>query len=222
MDSSAFYEIIGYIASALVVISITQKSILKLRVIGLAGSVSFLTYGILIGAIPIVLVNVAAASIHVFFLRKLVWHKDEVFSVLHVGAHSRYLQNFLDFYHDDITSRFSPGFVYEPDPDQITALFLRDVIPAGLFIGRPHNDGSVEVIVDYAIPQYRDFKMAPYLYSDDSGLFVDQACTRLWSDARTEVQADYLSRVGFTSDPSSPNPHRYVLELESSAPSANS
>ncbi len=222
MDSSAFYEIIGYVASALVVVSITQKSILKLRIVGLAGSFSFLAYGLLIGAIPIVLVNVAAAAIHIYFLRKLVWHKREVFTVLHVRAQSRYLQNFLDFYNDDITSRYSPGFLYEPDPDQITAFILRDVVPAGLFIGRRHSDGSVEVIVDYAIPQYRDFKMGPFLYSSESALFSDNVCTRLWANVGSEVQADYLTKVGFTPDTSDKSAHRYVLELESTAPSASS
>lgn len=222
MDSATFYEIIGYLASTLVVISITQKSILKLRLIGLMGSVTFLAYGLLIGAFPIVLVNVAAAAIHLYFLRRLVFRKAEVFSVLHVRAESHYLHNFLDFYHDDITTRFSPGFVYEPKPNQFAAFILRDVVPAGLFIGRNHDDGSVEVVVDYAIPQYRDFKMAPYLYSDDSGLFTDRGCTHLWSDVGSEVQADYLSRVGFSPTPTDDSPHRYVLELEESSPRASS
>jgi len=222
MDSSTIYELIGYVASALIVISITQKSILRLRVIGLTGSATFLTYGLLIGAFPIVLVNIAAASIHLWFLRKLIFHKDEVFSVLHVSTESRYLRNFLDFYQHDMTTRFHPGFVYEPRPDQITAFILRDVVPAGLFIGRRHDDGSVEVLVDYAIPQYRDFKMAPFLYSDESGLFTDRPCTSLWADVGSEVQADYLTRVGFSPSPTDDSPRRYSLELESSAASANS
>jgi len=222
MDSSTVYELIGYVASTLVVISITQKSILRLRLIGLMGSATFLTYGILIGAFPIVAVNLAAATIHLWFLRKLIFHKDEVFSILHVSAESRYLGNFLDFYADDITSRFHPGFVYEPRPDQITAFVLRDVVPAGLFIGRRHDDGSVEVIVDYAIPQYRDFKMAPFLYSDESGLFTDRRCTSLWSDVGSEVQADYLTRVGFSPAAVANAPHRYVFELESSTDRASS
>jgi len=222
MDSSTVYELIGYVASTLVVISITQKSILRLRLIGMLGSATFLTYGILIAAFPIVAVNLAAATIHLWFLRKLIFHKDEVFSILHVSAESRYLHNFIEFYRDDITSRFHPGFSYEPSPDQITAFVLRDVVPAGLFIGKRHDDGSIEVIVDYAIPQYRDFKMAPYLYSDDSGLFTDRQCTKLWSDVASEVQADYLTRVGFSPARSGSTPHRYVFDLESSADSASS
>jgi len=222
MDSSTVYELIGYLASALVVISVTQKSILRLRLIGLMGSLTFLTYGVLISAFPIVAVNLAAGAIHVWFLRKLIFHKDEVFSVLHVSAESRYLRKFLDFYQRDITNHFQPGFTYEPREDQITAFILRDVVPAGLFIGRRHDDGSVEVIVDYAIPQYRDFKMAPYLYSGHSGLFADRECTTLWADVGSEVQADYLTRVGFTPAATDASPHRYLFEFEPSAKSANS
>ena len=52
MDSDLVYELIGYAGSALVVLSLMQRSILRLRVIGLIGSVVFLVYSLLIGAYP--------------------------------------------------------------------------------------------------------------------------------------------------------------------------
>ena len=41
-------EIVGYVASALVVLSLTMTSVVRLRTISLAGSIVFVVYGILI------------------------------------------------------------------------------------------------------------------------------------------------------------------------------
>ena len=96
MSWSVFIEIVGYLASALILLSIVQKSILRLRVLGLIGAFTFLVYSIAIGAYPIAVLNVIAATIHLWYLRKLTRHQDEVFRVLHVGPESKYLADFLD------------------------------------------------------------------------------------------------------------------------------
>ena len=95
MDWNVAIEAVGYLASALIVLSITQKSILRLRLLGFAGGLTFLVYSLAIGAYPIAVVNVIAASIHAWYLRKLIRRKDEVFRVLHVLPESRYLLDFL-------------------------------------------------------------------------------------------------------------------------------
>ena len=69
MSSTIIYEIVGWIGSALVVVSLTQRSIFKLRLIGVGAAASFLVYGILIGAYPLVIVNVVVIGVHLYFLR---------------------------------------------------------------------------------------------------------------------------------------------------------
>ncbi|MCH7845981.1 MAG: hypothetical protein IH850_09150 [Acidobacteria bacterium] len=73
--------------------------------------------------------------------------------------------------------RFQPRFTYQPSDEQITAFILRDLVPAGLFIGEVRDDGSIQVKLDYVIPQYRDFKVGRYLYSPRSGLCTDVPCS---------------------------------------------
>ena len=198
MDSNLVIEAVGYLASGLIVLSITQRSILRLRVIGLAGSATFLVYAIAIGAYPIAVVNLVAGAIHLWYLRKLVARKAEVFRVLHVLPQSRYLLDFLDFYRDDIQGRFQPEFRYEPEADRLTAFILRDMVPAGLFIGREAADGTFQVELDFVIPQYRDFRVAEYVYSAASGLFGADCPSVAWTEASNEDHAAYLRRVGFT------------------------
>ena len=196
MDASLTAQIIGYVGSALIILSLMQKSILRLRYIGLAGSVAFFVYSLLIDAYPIAIVNVIAAIIHIYFLRKLLGRPETIFSTLHVLPESRYLQAFMDFHAKDI-ARFQPEFSYQPAENQFAAFILRDMVPAGLMIGRPSEGSSVEILLDYAIPQYRDFKLGKFLYSGRSGIFENQDCDRAWATATTPEHGQYLERMGF-------------------------
>ena len=196
MDSDLIIEIVGYVASAFIIISITQKSILKLRLFGFFGGLTFLVYALIIGAYPIAVVNVIGASIHAWYLRKLIRRKEEVFRVLHVDPDSEYVRGFVEFYADDIATH-QHEYRHDPDAGHITALTLRDMVPAGLFIGERHGDGSVEVKLDFAIPQYRDFSMGSYLYSPGAGLLSEGDGACLWSTTADVEHAKYLRRMGF-------------------------
>jgi len=64
MNSSAVYEFIGYAASVLVAVSLMMRSIVRLRLIHLAGALRFAAYGLLIKAYPIVAVNSFIIATH--------------------------------------------------------------------------------------------------------------------------------------------------------------
>ena len=196
MSASTLYEIIGYVGSAFIVVSLTRKSIVKLRLFGLAGTTAFLGYALLIEAYPIAIVNVIIIGIHLYFLRQLLSKKRDYFQILTVGKESRYLDYFLEYYDDQIREE-QPDFVRDPSDDNVRAFILRDLVPAGLFIGRVCPDHSVEVLLDFVIPQYRDFRIGSYLYSRRSGIFADPQCDRAWSVARTKLHAEYLKKMGF-------------------------
>ncbi len=64
-------EIIGYIASFIVLVSFLMKDITKLRIINSIGCVMFVAYGILLGfSIPIIFTNVAIVGINIYYLIK--------------------------------------------------------------------------------------------------------------------------------------------------------
>lgn len=199
-------ETIGWVASGLVIVSLITTSIVRLRVIGLAASGFFIVYAVLIGAWPIVITNVIAALIHLWRLRGLV-ALEEWFELLPVAPTSDYLAYFCRFYEDDIRA-FIPGFEYEPSGDQLAAFVLRNMVPAGVFIGTPGN-GEMEVRLDYVIPRYRDFKVGRFLYSPSSGLFEGTGVDRVWATAETTKHRAYLRRMGFTFEG-----ERWVLDLQ--------
>ena len=52
-----YLQWIGYFASAVIAVSMMMQSIVKFRWINLAGAATFAIYGLLIGAIPVFLLN---------------------------------------------------------------------------------------------------------------------------------------------------------------------
>jgi len=63
-----FWEAIGYIGTALVVISMMMTSVTKLRVLNMCGSVFSSVYAVVCDAWAIVLMNVCLITINVFHL----------------------------------------------------------------------------------------------------------------------------------------------------------
>ncbi len=217
MDTNWAVEAIGYAASALIILSITQKSILRLRLLGLAGGLVFLVYAITIEAYPIAAVNVIASSIHLWYLRKLLRRKDEVFRLLQVRPESRYLADFLDFHRDEIRGRFQPEFRHEPQDGQVTVFILRDMVPAGVFIGEATDAGDFEVKLDFVAPQYRDFRIARWVYAPDSPVLGEIAPSCAWTRASNAEHASYLRKVGFVERPGEADVYEINLAERASA-----
>ncbi len=193
MEVTTLYALIGYLGSAFVVTSLAMRSILKLRLIGLAGAVTFVIYGYLIGAWPIVWTNVVIVLIHLHFLGE-IRRSDEYFKVLEVRRESNYLRYFLDHFADDIEGAW-PGFEFEPEDDILTLFILRDLVPAGLFVARVLGDATLELELDYAIPGYRDFKIGRYLYSGEA--LRSRGFSTIVARTKGDRPADYLLKMGF-------------------------
>ncbi|MFL5762796.1 MAG: uroporphyrinogen decarboxylase [Bacteroidia bacterium] len=65
----SYSEIIGYLASAVVLTSFLMKNLRTLRMVNGIGAILFIIYGCLLNfSIPIIITNVAIACIHVYYL----------------------------------------------------------------------------------------------------------------------------------------------------------
>jgi len=209
MELPWIYELLGYVASVLVAISLTMKSIRRLRVFNLVGSTAFSAYGLLIGAYPVAAVNLFIACINVYYLRQMAATR-EYFDLLRIRPDSEYLKSFLDFYRKDI-EQFSPGFGYAAAEDQHGFFVLRDMVPAGLFLGAVETPGTLRVRLDYVTPEYRDLQTAQYLFRERADLFRELGVREIVSDAGTPAHSAYLRRVGFSPDPARPELYRMAL-----------
>ncbi len=188
-------EWIGYVASVIIAISMTMSSIVKFRLINLAGASMFTLYGFLIGALPVALLNLFVVGVDLYYLFG-IFSKKELFEVLEVRSDNRYLQRFLKFYHHDI-QRFFPEFDYKPEQNTVSFFVLRDMAVAGLFLAHQENEGVLKVDLDYVIPEYRDFKNGTFVYHRLRQSFVNAGYKQVATHACTPAHKKYLKRMGF-------------------------
>ena len=65
-------EIVGYLASLLVLLSFLMKNIRTLRIVNTVGCLVFIGYGVLLGfSIPIIVTNAAIVGINSYYLLKM-------------------------------------------------------------------------------------------------------------------------------------------------------
>ncbi len=64
-------EWLGYVASALIVISLIMTSVEKLRIVNTAGCVLFTVYGFIVGAYPVAVSNLLIVLINLYHLYKI-------------------------------------------------------------------------------------------------------------------------------------------------------
>lgn len=185
-------QIFGYVASVLVAISLMMNSIVKLRIINLVGAACFSTYGFLIGAYPVFVLNGFIALIDIYYLIQIFGTK-EYFRILEVKTNADYLKYFLNFHKNEIL-KFIPTFNFEPNENYHVMFVLRDTIPAGLVISEYLDDDTIYVKLDYAIPGYRDFKMGKYVFNE---IFKQKKVKKIYSDPGNEKHQKYLKKMGF-------------------------
>ncbi len=190
-----FPELLGYVASALIAMSMMMSSVLWLRVINLTGAVAFTIYGLLIHAYPVAALNGLIVFVNGGYLLRMLTTK-EYFQLLQLEPQSDYLEYFLGFYRADIL-KLVPDFQYQPVENQVTLFILRDCKPVGVFIAVETSVGVLRVVLDFVIPRYRDLKVGRYLFVDQAEFFRARGITEIVVRSRTKEFASYLLKVGF-------------------------
>lgn len=195
MDTATFYELLGYLASGLVVLSLVMGSVLRLRIIGVIGASVFATYGLLIGAIPVLLTNATIVLVHAYHLRRLLRDRaaDEYFEVVRWPPHGVYLPRFLDHHRDDI-ARSQPSFDGLRD-DHLAWVILRDAVPVGVVLVRHDGSATAQLDLDYVTPEHRDFAAGAALFGSDA--FAAEGIERVVTTGETDLHRRYLARMGF-------------------------
>ncbi|MCM2316027.1 MAG: YgjV family protein [Thermoanaerobaculia bacterium] len=194
MTAHHWLQLLGYGASVLIAISLMQRSVLRLRLINLAGAATFAIYGFLIGAFPVGILNTMTASINIYQLIRLRRRK-EIFRILEVKPDSTYLSHFLEFERKDI-GRFIPEFRFQRDATNIVIFVLRDLMPAGLLLGELKGE-KLFVHLDYAVAQYRDLKIGNFLFVEQAEFFRARGVKEFISPAGVDEHPKYLERIGF-------------------------
>ena len=187
-------ELIGYLGSILVAISLMMKSLLRLRIINLFGALFFTLYGMLLRAYPVAFLNGLIVCIDLYYLLQM-WRQKDFFTFLEVSPKSEYLRAFVNFYKDDI-SAIIPGYTHQPDESLLCFFILRNMVPAGLFITRVQGE-QAHIQLDYVIPNYRDFQVARFIFEDNAAFFAQRDIQRFVSESGSDLHRSYLEKMEF-------------------------
>ncbi|MDB4303254.1 hypothetical protein N9934_00500 [Desulfosarcina sp.] len=186
---------IGYAASGIIAVSMTMNSIVKFRWVNLIGAGSFATYGLLIGAYPVLFLNGFIFFVDVYYLRR-IYTKSQLFDILEVRGDNKYLLKFLEFHKEDI-QKFFPGFEYKPELNTVSFFVMRNMIVSGLFLAHRTDDNILNVGLDYVIPEYRDYKNGKYVYHRLNDRFKQEGYQKVVANSSTSKHFKYLKKLGF-------------------------
>jgi hypothetical protein len=187
-------ELIGYLGSILVAISLMMKSLLRLRVINLVGALFFTMYGILLGAYPVAFLNGIIVCIDLYYLVQM-WRQKDFFTFLEVSPTGKYLNAFVQFYRDDILE-IIPTYTHSTDDDLLCFFILRNMMPAGLFIAKIQGE-EAHIQLDYVIPNYRDFQVARFIFEENAAFFHTRGIRRFVSEGGSAIHRSYLEKMEF-------------------------
>lgn len=187
-------EILGFVASAVVAVSLMMSNVFWLRIINGIGGLIFTVYGVLIGSAPVAVMNGFVVLIDLYYLSQSFG--SDYFKVLEVESSGYYLKKFLSFYAKEIT-KFMPEFTGKIADDANVFFILRNMVPAGLLVTREHEDGKLWVEMDFVIPAYRDSKVGKYVYAHQEEIFDASKYKAVYCEAVEKKHQQYLKRMGF-------------------------
>lgn len=206
MNHAMILELVGYFASALVLVSLLMTSVVKLRVINMIGSLIFAVYALLIGSYPTAVMNLCLVGVNIFYLVRMA-RTERVFTLLPAAPGEAYVQYFLQSYHGDIQTYFDGVDAALAQADT-AFLVCCGAAPAGVLAGRALDGGVLEVSLDYSTPQYRDCSVGRYLYQQ----LAERGWNALVVPAASPVHGSYLQKMGFVREG-----ERYVKTLSGPA-----
>jgi hypothetical protein len=192
-------EIMGYLASVLLAISLVVNNDLKFRWVNMFGCMSFIVYGIMINQIPIILTNSMLLLINLFYLVK-IYRTNENFDMVECVAGGQMISKFIQFHHTDVRNYF-PEFNAADPGYEISFVVLRDMVIANLFVAKNAGDGNAEVKINYTVPKYRDYKVGRFIFEQEKKYLIAKGVKKIvYTELYNKQHEDFLKVMGFAKE----------------------
>jgi hypothetical protein len=164
-------EALGWFGSAVLVWSLLQTQLSRLRVINLVGCVILIAYNAIVGVWPMVGLNIVLAAINIWYLvhSRRQKHDAKAYEVLEVGGNDTFLRHVLRVHGADIL-RFNPSFVHDPFAGDTAYLVLKDDETVGVVLLHDEGDATARILLDYVTPRYRDLTPGEFIFGPDGPL----------------------------------------------------
>lgn len=191
------YQSIGYLATVFLGISLMTKNSVRFRWINGAGCLAFVVYGFLIGAVPVLISNLLLLVINIYYLIKL-YRTEDYFDLIEFKGNEQLVQKFMSFYEKEIQTYF-PDYVPSQFENRIRFVILRNLVIANIFEAELKEDGVAEVLLNFTIPQYRDYKIGRFLINSKKDYLVENGIYELhYKKVTHKGHAKFLRVIGFS------------------------
>lgn len=194
MNSSMIIEAIGYLGSALVLVSFLMVSVVKLRIVNTIGSVIFTIYAFIIHSYPTAIMNLCLVMINIYYLVKMsnTSESNKEYDLVEVSPLDGMLQYSVNRLKSDIEQCF-PGIQLDFSQADSAYLICYKGAPAGIFVGNKLDDSSIEILLDYSLPEYRDFSIGTFLFAK----LAEKGIRSLTYKGSDKNHKEYLDKNGF-------------------------
>lgn len=187
-------DVLGWGGSALLVYSLLQSSLLRLRVLNLVACMLLIVFNGVLGVWPMVGMNTVLVAINAWFIAKMLreQHDETVYEVLEVSPTDEYLRHVLRVHAADIL-RFNPRF--DHGPAHAAFLVQKGDETVGVVLLRQDGE-TAHVLLDYVTARYRDLSPGEFVWRRSNllrGLGIRRVVT-----PPGMVDA-YYARLGFRS-----------------------
>lgn len=191
--------ILGYIASLFVAISLMVKNTLKFRLFNLTGCITFIIYGFIIQAFPVIFANSILLVINIFQLYKLFQYKEQ-FSCLKITSNDVVVNHFTNQYLVDIKKYFPNFFSLSSSNKNLNLIVFRNESLANVFAAELDKNGNAFVEIDYTIPQFRDFKLGKFLFETNKNVLIQNGVKQVVYTNVSNTHLPFIQIMGFTVD----------------------
>jgi len=193
---SFYIDLFGYLASFIILVSLTMKSLVKLRWINAVGSLLFVVFAFLTHSVPTIVMNLGIIVIDLWYVFKITKIKTD-YRLIKAERGSSYLDFFYQTYRKDIDAIFgelafseAKGFSY----------FVCDNEIAGIFAWKENSPTECQIMIDFVTPRYRDTKIGLYFFSQQLPVFREKGYSRFVYHDVGERHWKYLEKIGFRHD----------------------
>lgn len=191
--NTVVFEIIGYTGAILILLSFLTVSDLKMRILNILGSLAFVMYGLMMKVYPFSFMGLVLIIIQLYHLIHTMKHTD-LFTLLPASREEPSFRHFLSYYGDDI-ARFFPDFHADCAYDMAFMIYL-NATPVGIFLANRISEYELEIVLDYAIPRFRDYSIGRFLYRQLTHMGYHKAVFH----GEYEKHINYLKQMEFTKD----------------------
>ena len=186
----------GYLASLFLIIALLVNGDVKFRIYNILGTISFIIYGIIFSAWPVLLTNVILFFINIYYLRKLYAHKED-FELIEFNGDEKLALTFLHFYREDIKTYF-PDYEETQLKGNLNFVVLRDLVIANIFSAQVLENGDAVVALNYTTKKYRDYKVGKFIFEREKQFLISKGIEKIvYKNVDNKSHMHYLKTMGF-------------------------